>query len=94
MLIHPDNQNGIAVSEISRLCSFVLHIKERNFKANNIIEYWWNKSVQGEQKTLGEKLVPVSLFPPQSLQRLTGDLTRASAVRCQRLKTVARLNYK
>lgn len=56
------------------------------------LEYWWNKTVKGEQRALGEKPDPMSLCPPRSLQGLTRDRTRASAVRCQRLKTVARLN--
>ena len=94
MLILPDNRNNIVLSEVSRLRPFVFLIRERNIKVKMSMEYWWNKTFKEEQRALGEKPAPMSLCPPRILQGPTRDRTRASAVRCQSLKTVARLNYK
>jgi hypothetical protein len=94
MPILPGNRNTTVLSEVSGLRPFVLLTRERNIKVKMSMEYWWNKTVKGEQREIGEKPAPMSFCPPRSLKGLKMDRTLASAERCQRLKTVARLNYK
>jgi hypothetical protein len=43
----------------------------------------------GKTEVLGEKPVPVPLFPPQIPHGLTRDRTRASAVRGRRLNVLS-----
>jgi hypothetical protein len=45
--------------------------------------------LQGKTEELGEKPIPVPLFPPQIPHGLTRPRTRASAVRGRRLTTCA-----
>jgi hypothetical protein len=50
------------------------------------MERWWKiekLKKRGKNELLGEKPVPIPLYPPQILQGLAWDRTRASAVQAE-----------
>ena len=49
------------------------------------MEHWWNEIDREKTEVLGEKPVPVPLYPPQIPHELARDRTRASAVGGRRL---------
>ena len=74
------------------LCKPVM--KMNNFLFFLIMEHLWNETDRGKTEVLGQKPVPVPLYPPQIPHGLTQDRNRASTVRRRRLTAwaVARPN--
>jgi len=51
------------------------------------MKHWWNDTEGGKAEVLGEKPVPVALYPLQIPHGLAGDCTKASAASSWHLTT-------